>query len=489
MRNIAVCILIAVSALLPGCDQASAPTEGEGESPSGEGEGEASAGEGEGEGEGQAGEGEGEGSACGALPISGECSGSVVRYCDPETQEPTQFDCLDFFPGTTVECYIGNDGVAACGVPRGEDCSYVDGGSEFIAPCTGNDACIFPAGGTTELCAGPFQACSGDDAPQQCLDPETLSFQCFGVEHYGAECPSGSTCDDDACVGIALGAPCQDPSFRCTADAICLEGSCVRSCASISGANTCIGGDLFACDSASGSLVQSSCADAFPGIEATCFVNSAEVAGCGIERGDRCTYLDNGQRRTAACVNPVDACLLTIADGASVCVGPFASCAAGDNYPLCLDEQHIALSCISNQNSGFECPTGSTCSDNACRGAPEGSFCAEPAVLCADGLGCLDNTCVSPCSDFVQCVNSTSLQGSGGFPQCAALDGLLDSLEFCEDRAACPSGNCGSCVPNAGALCGDAGQLQVDCNAQAGSAGFGNVADALNTRRRHFCAD
>ena len=162
---------------------------------------------------------------CGISPL-GECSGTVLTYCDPNTLEAATIDCSQAISGEPFTCafvdpYDGYD----CEAPVGGACEFYDTteAANDIIFCQGNEGgCLLsPTGAST--CTTGLTPCpvylDGGLPPATCISSDGgsgsagsyLVIDCNSTQPVAYDCTAaGGTCLNEHCINQVQGAPCDD---------------------------------------------------------------------------------------------------------------------------------------------------------------------------------------------------------------------------------------------------------------------------------------
>ncbi len=167
---------------------------------------------------------------CGDLTLQGECVGSVVTFCDTNTDTIIEYDCADRsqFPDATTECSLVNAewGVDCTVAPSGTCAYFTDEGFEADL-CRGTEpGCL--ESNETFACVENVGTCAEEDVGT--CDGDTLTWACNASQPQLTDCASyGGTCDadDEACVGLPVGSLCDDALLVCADGLDCQVGECV----------------------------------------------------------------------------------------------------------------------------------------------------------------------------------------------------------------------------------------------------------------------
>ena len=197
-----------------------------------------------------------DGSPCSAYGVteSGDCLGTVSRWCDVDTDTIAVLDCGGPEIGGT--CAFEGSSTVNCAVPESAPCSVVvDGTFSLFAcgtggivdtslacdlstgcrpttatcipanpvdctttgQCTANERCYIEAGETLGYCVYRPQ-CHGDDLIIDCTEGKQA--QVWNCLEQG-----GSSCVDGSCIGMPAGSYC-DTEFLCETGLSCVAGAC-----------------------------------------------------------------------------------------------------------------------------------------------------------------------------------------------------------------------------------------------------------------------
>lgn len=164
---------------------------------------------------------------CGSVTFEGSCSGSVLTYCDTDTDQVVVLDCVeDLGAGATcmeIDPSFGFD----CAAAIGAECLFDDGAGGVVQSfCQGSGAaCVEDA--DTATCLEGVGTCTSTDAGT-CRD-DLLVVDCQVIQPYAVACDSlGGRCSVDRCVELPEGASCGD-GLECAAGLGCdgTDGVCV----------------------------------------------------------------------------------------------------------------------------------------------------------------------------------------------------------------------------------------------------------------------
>lgn len=444
--------------LMPACP--TEPSQNDGDPP-GEGEGE--------EGEGESGDGEGETAGC-DLPPGGVCSGSIVRWCDDDTNTPVEGDCDEYFPGST------------CGMkPSGADCVVGPAGRCAYPDTTGAD----PAGLLFACAAGMecfitspgVGTCRDDIAEPICRDGQpigTLDCLSSGERDVAVRCTAADDvflmlCDEGAMCrtdgnpsygfdGCALppGALCSPANWgACIGDgerqgsyALCTDDVICPGC----GDGEVAAGE--ACDDGN-AVDDDDCSNA-------CAIN--DPCGDGQADGER-GHCDDGNTTSgdgcsATCT--VESGFACPSDG-----GPCRNlCGDGnrDDGERCDDGNATAgdgCSRTCTVEAGFSCPIGDVCHIIICGDGKVDERCDDGDL--SNGDGCSSSCAIEP---GYACVGTPS----SCYPIVCG-DGFVDGAEGCDDGNTVSFDGCTQCRRDvcspSEVACASDGTTIVECNQTA----------------------
>jgi hypothetical protein len=185
----------------------------------------------------------GQGGACGSVTVQGQCTGSVLEYCDPNSGQLYEEDCAQIVPdgGDVYACQLidasyGYD----CAAPAGKSCVQIAMGEAYPSFCQGTGpACVYGAG-SAATCELNIPACVGYDADggfvfsgaranTVACSGELLLFYCDEDQPVAQDCTAigGSCATLDAgaagCVNLPSGQECDNIEFFCVSPLNCFD--------------------------------------------------------------------------------------------------------------------------------------------------------------------------------------------------------------------------------------------------------------------------
>jgi hypothetical protein len=174
----------------------------------------------------------GGGEPCGEVTFQGECDGTIVRWCDTESDTLGEVDCADFYGATPGTCaWFGDDFGFWCGVEGSGSC-ITDDGSIALCASAEDAACVVTGPTPDEVaftCAEPgLGACDSEAFDAAYCEGNNLVASCTVVQPLVFDCTSfGGTCADGTCVGATEGSICTEDSILCAEGLECVgtEGS------------------------------------------------------------------------------------------------------------------------------------------------------------------------------------------------------------------------------------------------------------------------
>ena len=380
--------------------------------------------------------------------VNGECVGGGMVVCNDGNP------CTDDQCGPLGEC-IHNANAGGCddgdACTTGDHCEDTICTHDQVLECDDGNLC------TDDEC-DPLEGCVFHTNTLPCDDGSvcTTSDHCeLGECVSGGElaCDDNNLCTDDSCdpaVGCVFQAntlPCDDGN-ECTAVDVCADGSCLGT-----DPPTCDDGNLCttdSCDPGQGCIFSTNSVPCNDGN--TCTTN--DICADGACDGTGLLNCNDGNLCTDDGCDPQDGCVFTAnsipCDDGNACT-QIDACTNGtckgtdlldcDDQNLCTtDLCDLAEGCVHVDNAfacddADPCTVGDGCSAGVCApGAP---------MVCDDGNGCTDDSCVAfqgclyehsvaPCDDGNACTDNDVCGGG----QC---DG--DAIT-CDDNDKCTTNTC-----------------------------------------------
>ncbi len=160
---------------------------------------------------------------CGNVTAEGTCSGSVITYCDTNSQPNVlvTIDCTSQF-GPNAQCVPGMNGQrASCSAGSGGPCLQLDAAGNMMSiACNGTQpGCLQDQ--TTSACTDMLGVCQPGQVGS-CVAGNRLMLGCrVDGQPWLLDCPAfGATCGNGVCEGADLGAVC-GPDVLCAAPLVC----------------------------------------------------------------------------------------------------------------------------------------------------------------------------------------------------------------------------------------------------------------------------
>lgn len=418
---------------------------------------------------------------CGFVTLFGSCTGDTLSFCEDRgrpAERLTQVNCrTEAFPaGVPGECTLVNPTYGHdCAVSPGGDCAFVDDQDRPIfALCAGDRAgCRIDPSAGTATCQTDLPSCASSGFDAQCAE-DLLFVECQVDQPVALDCAAvGGECRNARCVGLPLGAPCEEDRLECAPGLVCdavsevCEDPAAR-CDPTTYRSDCAGDVLTACDGSRDRVVSIDCNEAFVPSDGTA---CGEPFSCGGRSCGRVNVTCVGGREGARCdlareiyCGPGLGCVLASAPDGSIastcrptptCTASDAPACAGGVAPVCLGDEELVVV----EAQGVDCASfGSACAAegdaSVCVGGP-GAICqvvgrGGSILRCESGSTCEDVNR----DGFGTCRSSTGGADAGTVPDGdAALDAGTPSRS---DAGTSPSpgrtnegGGC-RCAPSSG---------------------------------------
>jgi hypothetical protein len=166
------------------------------------------------------------GGPCGSVTVTGNCSGTVLTYCDPSTDTLVSEDCALQVQGEPWICAEVDPIIGfTCEAQTGGHCVFQDSqGNVFPVFCAGTGAaCVI--GASDARCQTGQPTCTlaagGQQPPPVCLGNIAQVF-CDENQPVGYDCDNlGGACSNGSCINLPSGQACDNQTFVCKTGLTC----------------------------------------------------------------------------------------------------------------------------------------------------------------------------------------------------------------------------------------------------------------------------